>query len=311
MFASLAFFLLLTLGQAAPPDNLAIVRGHYAAAAYEEALAHVAGLGAAAVTPEIEQFRALCLLALGRNEEGQQSFERLVRQAPLYVIPEAEISPRMFAVFRDVRRRVLPLVVRERYNRGKSAFDEKQYDTAVVELRDLMRLLNDPDAATDATTFADLRQLTDGFLRLAEAELALAARAAAPPPPLAPPGPVEAAPATPAPAATRDDGLRVTRIVVYSRADREVVPPVELERFMPPWNPPAVMARFLEYRGELEVVVDEAGRVEGARMLRQTIPSYDLTLIGATAGWRFAPARRNGEPVKFRLTFEVVLAPNR
>jgi tetratricopeptide (TPR) repeat protein len=306
MFASLALLLLLVPGQALPPDDLAVVRGHYAAAAYEEALAHITRLDATAVTPELEQFRALCLLALGRTEEGQQSFERLVRQAPLYVVPEAEISPRMYGVYRDVRRRVLPLIVRELYNKGKSSFDERRYDAAVVELREVMGLLNDPDAAADATTFADLRQLTDGFLRLAEAELALAARAAAPPPP--PPATVE--PVVTPPEATREDGLLVTRIVVYSRTDKDVVPPVELQRFMPPWNPPAAM-RFVEYRGELEVIVDETGRVEDARMTRQTNPSYDLTLIGATAGWRFAPARRNGEPVKFRLTFEVVLAPNR
>lgn len=308
MFAPLAFFLLLILGQAVPPDDLTIVRAHYTTAAYEEALAHVAGLDAALVTPDLEQIRALCLLALGRIDEGQQSFERLVRQAPFYVIPEKEVSPRMYGVFREVRSRVLPAVVRERYNRGKASFDEKRYEAAATELREVMRLLNDPDAAADATTFADLRQLTDGFLRLAEAELALAARAAAAP---SPPTSASVEEPTPSPAAPRGDELRVTRIVVYSREDQGVIAPVELERFMPPWNPPAVMARFLEYRGELEVIVDEAGRVEAARMIRPTIPSYDLALIGATDAWRFVPARRNGDAVKYRLTFEVVLSPNR
>jgi tetratricopeptide (TPR) repeat protein len=305
MFAPLAFVLLLSLGQTTPADDLGVVRAHYATAAYEEALAHVGRLAASLVTPELEQFRALCLLALGRNEEGRQSFERLIRQAPLYVIPDTEISPRMHGVFREVRRQVLPVIVRELYNTGKDSYGEKRYEAAASELREVKRLLDDPDAAADAATAADLRQLTDGFLRLAEAELALAARVAAAPP--APRPPTD----EPSPAETRDNGLRVTRIVVYSREDRDVAPPVELERFMPPWNPPVTMARFLEYRGELEVVVNEVGRVEDSRMLRPTIPSYDLTLIGATHSWRFTPAQRNGEAVKYRLTFGVVLASGR
>lgn len=317
MVPVLALVLLLAAGQAPPVDDLGVVRGHYATAAYEEALAHIGALEPARVTPELEQLRALCLLALGRSDEGQQSFERLVRQAPLYLIPEADIAPRMYTVFRDVRRRVLPLIVRDLYNQGKSSFDAKQYEAATTELRAMMRVLGDPDAAADATAFADLRQLADGFLRLAEAELALAARVAATPPPAATPTPADApaagsstrSPEAPAaPTTTRADGLIVTKIVVYSRDDRAVTPPVEVSRFMPAWNPPPAM-RLIEYRGELEVIVDETGRVQQARMLRPSNPSYDVTLVGATERWRFAPARLEGEPVKYRLTFQVVLAP--
>ncbi len=36
-----------------------------------------------------------------------------------------------------------------------------------------------------------------------------------------------------------------------------------------------------------------------------------VSLLAATRTWRFEPARLNGEPVKYRLTFEVVLAPRR
>lgn len=311
MIAAFALSLLLGVGQA-PPDDLTTVREHYATAAYEEALAHIGALDPAQVTPRLEQYRALCLMALGRTEEGTLAFERLVRRSPLYIIPEAEVSPRMFDLFSDVRQRVLPLVVREMFNRGKASYDEKRYEAATAELRELMRLLSDPAATTDATTFADLRQLADGFLRLAEAEMAAAARAAAPPPPVADP---VAAPATPAaaPAAaasTRPDAVVVERIVVYSREDREVVPPVEVSRFMPPWNPPPAM-RSVEYRGELEVIVDETGRVQDRRMVRPSNPSYDVTLLGATESWRFEPARLNGTAVKYRLTYQIVLASNR
>jgi tetratricopeptide (TPR) repeat protein len=304
--------LLFQAAPAAPIDHAAIVRSHYAAAAYEEALAHVARIEPERITAALEQYRALCLLALGRQQEGESAFERLVRLDPLYVIAEGDLSPRLYAVFRDIRRRTLPDAARELYYRGKTAFDEGRYDVTLTEMRKLMRVLSDPDAVSDAATFADIRQLADGFLRLAQAEIdaaartAAAAEAAAAAPPAPPPAPEQ----VPEPAAA-SDALRVTRIIVYSRADKEVVPPVERNRFMPPWNPPAAMAKFLQYQGELEVIVDEAGRVGEARMLRPTIPSYDLALTDATRGWRFEPARLDDEPVKYRLTFQVVLTPSR
>ena len=320
MHVPLLALLLLSLAQGpaapGPTDDLATVRGDYANAAYEDALAHLATLAPEAITPELEQYRALCLLALGRADEGEQAFERLVRRAPLYQIPEDEIAPRMYTQFRDVRRRVLPLVVRALYADGKAAFDAQRYAEAVGRLSDLMKVLSDPDAAADPSTFSDLRQLADGFLRLSEAELAMEARAtaaaeAAAAAAAAPPPAPEPAPAMPGPAdPTAADEVTVTKIIVYSRDDTTVTPPVEVERFMPPWNPPAAM-RLREYRGELEVIVSETGRVQEARMVRPTIASYDLALTGATERWRFEPARLNGQAVPYRLSFQMVLSPSR
>lgn len=214
-----------------------------------------------------------------------------MRLAPLYAIPESDVSPRVFSRFREIRQRVLPAAVRDLYATAKASFDGKQFETAVAQFGDLMRLLADDDLAVEAAALADVKQLGDGFRRLAELEVASAraaaeatARAAAVPPP----PPVAAAPPA--------NQVVVTKIVVYSADDTGVVPPVEIERFMPPWSPPAVMARSAEYRGTLEVIVDETGGVQDARMVRPTVPAYDLTLTGATRRWRFEPARRNGEP---------------
>lgn len=298
-----ALLLLALLAQTAPRpgDDAEIVRGYYATAAYEEALAHIERLPPARVTPDLERYRALCLIALGRPEEGTLAFERLVRQAPQYDIPAADLPPRMLTMFRDVRQRVLPQVVHDWYARGRTAVDENRHDTAVVELRALIGLI-DELAADGGPAFTELRHLADGFLRLAEAEMALAARAAA----LAeapPPAPVPEEPPPP-PA----NSLVIEPLVIYSRADQNVTPPVDLSRFMPAWTPPPA-ARNTTYRGELEIVVDEAGRASDARMLRPTHAAYDVVLVDATDGWRFEPARRDGVPVKYRLTFDVVLTP--
>jgi TonB family protein len=304
---SLALASLLAQGAPAVPlGDLAVVKALYSAASYEDALTHLSRIDPAATTAELEQYRALCLLALGRAEEGDQAFERLVRLAPLYVIPESDVSPRVLARFREVRRRVLPAAVRDLYATAKTSFDAKQFETAVAQFGDLMSLLADADLSAEAAALADVKQLGDGFRRLAELEVA-SARAAAEAAARAASAPPVPAVTTPSPA----NQLVVTRIVVYSRDDAGVTPPVEVERFMPPWSPPPVMARSAEYRGTLEVIVDETGGVQDARMIRPTVPAYDLTLIGATRRWRFEPARRNGEAVKYRLAFEIVLAPRR
>jgi len=85
-----------------------------------------------------------------------------------------------------------------------------------------------------------------------------------------------------------------------------VISPIEISRWMPAWNPPAVMART-EYRGVLEVVVASDGTVSSASLIRPVHPLYDTELIDATSRWRFQPATRDGSPVAYRRTFEIVL----
>ncbi len=283
------------------------VKASYAAANYDDALQRISALEPERVSAQLEQYRALSLLALGRSAEAEQAFERLVRRAPLYRITEADVSPRIATMFREVRRRVLPSVAREMYARGKSSYDQKEFADATDQLKELLAVLSDPDVEGAAAGLDDLKQLAEGFVRLAEVETTLAARAAAPPPPSSPAPAPAAAAAPPAPDPT---AAIVTKIIVYSAADTGVTPPVELERRMPPWVPPSVIARSnAEYRGELEIVVNEIGTVESAAMTRPTVPSYDLTLLESARRWRFKPALLGGQTVKYRLTYNVALTP--
>lgn len=304
MLAPLAVTLLaLTLAQSPQTaTDLEAVHALYAAASYEDVLTRLSRLDPADVSPELEQYRAMCLLALGRQIEAEAAFDRLVRRAPLFTLAESEISPRIFGVFRETRRRVLPSVARDLYAKGKTSFDEKRYSDASMELRELMRVLNDPELASQTDTFIDLRQLAAGFIQLAEIEIARAeaeARAAAEVP--APPVQADATPETVPPSAPA--------FTVYSRDDRDVTPPVEIERTMPPWNPPSPLARSGEFHGVLEIIVDESGRVEGAHMLRPTVALYDRSLVDQAMRWRFEPALRDGRTVKYRLWYQVVLGP--
>ena len=43
-------------------------------------------------------------------------------------------------------------------------------------------------------------------------------------------------------------------------------------------------------------------------LIRKSIlPPYDAALIEATKRWQFAPATKDGEPVRYRKVFDIVL----
>jgi tetratricopeptide (TPR) repeat protein len=279
----------------AAPD-LANVRELYASASYAEALEVLGALEATDNTEVVEQYRALCLLGLGRTADAEQALERIVLRRPMYVVSAADVSPRLVTLFHDVRRRSLPGAARQLYTRAKTSYDDKDHEAAAGQFKDVLALVNDPDAASHAQALAELKQLAEGFLALSEAAIAAAA---APPPP--PPQPAPVVEVAKAPSVPR----------VYTTADSDVVAPQAISRAMPGWKPPSLLVAQQSFRGVLEVIVNEQGIVEWAGMSRPSFPSYDADLIAATKAWRFRPAMKSGEPVKYRLAVEVVLLASR
>jgi hypothetical protein len=279
----------------AAPD-LANVRELYAAASYAEALEVLRGLEGTDNTEAVEQYRALCLLGLGRTADAERALERIVMRRPLYVVPADEVSPRLVTMYHDVRRKSLPGATRQVYTRAKASYDAKDHEIAAEQFKDVLALVNDPDMASQGATFGELKQLAEGFLALSEA--AIAAAAPPPPPPLPPPPVVEVAKAPSMPR-------------VYTAADADTMPPQAINRAMPGWKPPNLLVAQRSFRGVLEVIVDEQGIVEWAGMSKPSFPSYDTDLIAATKTWRFRPATKNGEPIKYRLAVEVQLLASR
>ena len=74
-------------GPAAAQDPLSAARDLYAAASYEEALVMLTGLRdrnpAATMVEQVDQYRAFCLFALGRNAEAQKVAESLISKNPM------------------------------------------------------------------------------------------------------------------------------------------------------------------------------------------------------------------------------------
>jgi len=258
---------------------LEAARELYASARYDEALAMLDGLRSSD-RRSIEQYRSLCLLALGRTPEAEAAIAAVVTADPTFQPSEAEASPRVRAAFTEVRQRLLPEIAATHYAAAKATYDRKEWAVAERRFRDLLALLDDRDMVG---RLADLRTLASGFLDLATA-------AAAPPPP--PPKP-EPAPA-PAPASVPQLPLNK----VYGGEDAGVIAPVVIRQDVP--AVPANITNQVKDRGRVELVIDERGRVSSVNVRLPLHPFYDQLIIGAAKGWRYKPATLNGVPVKYR-----------
>jgi hypothetical protein len=277
-------------------ETIAAARDLYTAANYDDALAVLNRLD----TPgsqvsdrlAVNQYRAFCLVALGRTAEAERAIEAVVSAEPLYHPAAADASPRIRSAFATVRQRVLPVVVQQQYAHAKAAFDRQEFAAASIEFDQVLQALGDPDlsAAASRPPLLDVRTLATGFRDLS-------AKAAVPVPvPIAPP--VAAAPAPPI--ATLPAPLKI-----YSGADAGVTPPAILRQDLPAL-PREVAPRGV---GVLEVVINETGVVESANMRSPINPRYDMLVIGSTRRWKYQPATLKGEPVKYRKFINISLTP--
>jgi hypothetical protein len=273
----------------------------YAAGEYEQALTRLTTATAEGGAAEVNQYRALCLLALGRAEEAEQSLEELVTQQPLFTMTELDVSPRLVTMFHQVRRRLLPAATRDLYAKARISYEQKLYAKASAQLKDLLRLLADEDLGSEATSLADLRIIAEGFLKLSEIEIAAAAKAEA--------DAAEKQKAAEAAAELARRQAEPPEVRIYTEDDKDVTPPVTIDQKLPPWNPQTPAAAMLGYRGVLRIVIDEQGKVEQASLVERVLESYDPLLIAAARQWTFRPARRDGQPVKYQRLIGIFLQP--
>jgi tetratricopeptide (TPR) repeat protein len=280
----------------AAQDALARAKDLYMSAAYEDALVALSDYRPAPTERvEADEYRAFCLLALGKLDDATKVIEQIVTANPTFQPPEAQASPRIQDAFRSVRRRLLPAIVRQIYTDAKSAYDRADYDVASKQFERVTTLLADADVAASGD-LADLRVLSKGFGDLIQKQQTAAA-AAQPPAPSQPPPPQ----AAPKPSAEIDR--------VYSAEDVDVIAPVAISQTVPPWRPtgpqPAAPREVT-----LMVLIDETGRVASVRVAGTLLPPYDAQLRQAASRWRYQPATRNGRPVKYRKAVAIRLQPN-
>jgi TonB family protein len=299
------------------PLSLVSARALYSSAQYEEALGALNQMRASGLAGEtvatVEQYRALCLLALGRASEAQEAIAAVIMAAPTYTPLDAEVSPRVRSTFNDVRRRVLPGIIQQRYQDAKAAYDRKDYVAAGSGFNWVLATLADESVApfVSQPPLADLRMLAKGFHDLTVNAL----MASAPPPP--PPAAAAPAPTTPAPSAAATAATAKTEGApappppaidlrrIYTIADADVVAPAIVQQVLPPFpRRPVIPAN-----GVVEVVINEKGEVETSVIRTPIDHSYDAIALAASRNWRYKPATRAGVPVKYRKLVQVKIQP--
>ena len=260
----------------ANPEMLASAKNLYESASYEAALSELSAIDNTELVDVVDTYRALCLLGLGRARDAEQVLQLVVMRKPLLVLSDSEYSPRVVALFHEVRKKALPAAAQRLYSVSRTDYENKNYDAAVEGFKQVLHVIG--DAGTETATLADLKELASGFLVLAEAKAAAAAspRAAA---------------------VTQPVAMKESR-AFYTLLDTDVTPPVVLSQALPPWT--FAHLRTSVFTGMLEVVVDEKGAVESVRLAEPVWPMYDAQLLHAAKGWRYEPALKDGKPVKFK-----------
>jgi hypothetical protein len=277
----LATLLLMSIPRlAGAQDLLANARTQYQAAAYDEALTTLQQLASnkaslsATDARDLEEYRFLCLLALGRKDEARVAMGVVVKSDPLYTLDAGATPPRVVSAFTEVRRELLPQIATTLYAESKALYDKKETADARAGFEQLMQMLADPDMQGK---LSDLGTLAKGFLDLS-------ASAAAPAPAAAP----AAAPVEP-----------VAKAAV-------VVPPVAVTQKVPPI--PSNLLRMTQLKaGVLELMIDETGKVEDAKFLSPIHPVYDGMVLSSAKGWKYQPATADGKPIKYRKTIRIAV----
>ena len=271
----------------------------YHAARYAEALEMLnaidEGTGGDALDPAdqdaADQYRALCLFALDRQPEARAALRALFERRPAYAF-RADLPPRFAAVVRETQADVLPKLARSEYRAGKASYDRRAFGDAAERLRRVLSIAEADGLPPEVlASVEDLAVLSRGFLALIESSRV---------DPVAGLPPARfTAPSRPGPPVT------------YTSAERGVTPPATIEQELPNWRAVAG-TNFMGARpkGTLEMIIDETGRVESARLTRSVHPLYDGRLLAAAKSWHYKPATKDGKPVRFRKVIEVQLVGN-
>ena len=293
--ALLATVISLAVSTAAASDELARAKDLYRSASYDEALIaleQLAGESSGPLRTEANEYRVFCLIALERRVDARVAIESMVTTDPFYQMATDQASPRVRAMFKDIRQSLLPGLVQKEYAAAKASFDGQDPEAAVLFDR-VLNLLGDPQL-TPTPALTDLRTVATGFRDLSKA------RVKKPEPPVAV-SPLVAQPLTvnSVPTPTPGQASAAAR-VLYREGDADVVPPTAVSQPIPQWLvPQGTRPGAWQPEAALELTIDESGNVINVQLRKSFHPSYDPLLLKAAAGWKYQPARRNGTAVRF------------
>lgn len=276
----------------AADEPLADAKALFAAASFDGALAALDRLDSAnGGRPEALEYKALCLLALGRSADAQKITETLVTTVPTFAPVDADLSPRFIELLTETRRRMVPVIARKLFADAREQYRAKNHADARRTFEEVVTLASD-GVWRETADADDLRTLASGFLDLLDGApaVAKAAPAAAAPQPVTP----TVVPPAAAPAAT-------------AAALGQVEAPVPIRQAMPQWVAPDRVSALRTFHGAIKVRIGADGRVVDAAMATATHPDYDTMLLQAARTWVYKPATRNGQPIEVEKVVEFYL----
>jgi len=264
----------------AADEPLSDAKALFAAASFDGALAALDRLDSAnAAQPEALEYKALCLLALGRPADAQKITETLVTTVPTFAPADADLSPKFLQLLTETRRRIVPTIARRLFADARDQYRSKNTADAKRVFEEVMTLAGDR-VWRDTAEAEDLRTLASGFLELLDGAAAPAPKAAAePPPPAAPPV------VPPSPAAV-------------AAALGQLEAPVPIRQTMPKWIAPDRVSAMRTFHGTIKVRIGVDGHVVDAMIATPTHPDYDKLLLDVARTWLYKPALRNGQPIE-------------
>jgi TonB family protein len=300
-------------------DSLTAAKDLYASAAYDEALSMLtkltqSGSESKDAALQIDAYRSFCLYALGRTAEAESAARAVIERDPLFQLSADEISPRVESMFAEVRRRLLPGLIREKYRLARAALDRKDFAVAEPLFSDVRRMIDrGQQIGLRDEALADLGVLADGFLDLAHAATTTATTRAAVSPPTPPERDADAAPVLEGPRSASAASAETPSPSVYEASRTDVTPPVTISQTLPPI--PAPMLVMLQKgatrrHGIIEVTIEPDGRV-GEAVIRESVNSaYDSMVVSAARQWRYKPATKDGVPVRYIKTIALEVQPD-
>src|SRR5215470_12046159 len=127
-FCFVVFLIFICPGVVWAQESLQTAQALYASASYDEALAMLERLQKQPLPPsdavELQQNRALCLLALGRTADAEEALAVVVKTNPMYRPAEATTAPRVRTMFKDVRSKLLGGLIVSVYNEARGQYDQ-------------------------------------------------------------------------------------------------------------------------------------------------------------------------------------------
>jgi TonB family protein len=257
-------------------------------------LSELSGIGNAESVDVVDTYRALCLLGLGRTREAEQVLEAVATRSPLLVLSASDYSPRVVALFEDVRKKTLPAAAQRLYSFARTDYDNKNYEAAAAAFEQTVQVIGKISEDAQTPTLRDLKELAAGFLTLAEAKIAAA--------------PAPSTPALAAPTVAAEPVAPAAPSAVFTPLDTDVTPPSVLDQALPPWTFGTQLKTGV-FTGMLDIVVDEHGAVERVTVIEPVWPPYDAALLEAARKWRYTPALKGGRPVKFKRVLAIRIDP--